>query len=57
MQRDGKDHGNGIDRNGLNEVGGVHGAIVSKSCELGALLQAQQGNIAQALTHHFNAVA
>jgi hypothetical protein len=25
MQRDGKDHGDGIDRNGLNEVRGIHG--------------------------------
>jgi hypothetical protein len=24
MQRDGKDHGDGIDRNGLNEVRGIH---------------------------------
>ena len=27
MQRDGKNHRNGIDRNGLNEVRGVHSAL------------------------------
>ena len=31
MQGDRKDHGQGIDRNGLDEVRGVHRAIVSKS--------------------------
>ena len=31
MQGDGKDHRNGIDRNGLNEVRSVHSVIVSKS--------------------------
>jgi hypothetical protein len=27
MQRDRKNHGNGIDRNGLDEVSGVHSAL------------------------------
>ena len=31
VQCDGKDHRNGIDRDGLDEVRGVHSLIVSKS--------------------------
>ena len=51
MQRDGKDHGNGIDRNGLNEVRGVHRAIVSKKLGRLSRLQTQQRNVAAPFAH------